>query len=71
MDFEKCKNWGLFSLRDLTMVPNHSMQVQISPPFLWLGAHHVTSKLLLTNNGLLMRKVIQLFLAANNILLMC
>lgn len=53
------------------MVPNHSMQVQISPPFLWLGAHHVTSKLLLTNNGLLMRKVIQLFLAANNILLMC
>ena len=53
------------------MVLNHSMQVQFSLPFHWPGAHHVTSKLLPTNNGLLMRKVIQLFLAENNILLMC
>ena len=37
-------------------------------PFHWLKAHHLTW--LPTNNGLLMRIVVQLRLAANNILLM-
>ena len=49
----------------------HSMQVRISLPFHWPRAHHVTYKLLPTNNGPLMHKVVHLLLAANNILLLC
>ena len=48
--------------------------MQIFLPFHWPKAHQVTCKQLPTNNGLLMRNVIQLCLAkclaANNILLM-
>ena len=39
-------------------------------PFHWPRAHHVTCKILPTNNGLLMRNVVQLSLAANDILLL-
>ena len=39
-------------------------------PFYWLKVHHVTCKELTSNNGLLMGNVVQLCLAANNILLM-
>ena len=46
----------------------HSLQIFL--PFHWLRTRHVTCKKLLTNNGLLMRNVVQLCLAANNILLM-
>ena len=44
--------------------------MQIFLPFHWPGAHHVTCKELPSNNGLLLRKVVQLCLAAINILLM-
>ena len=44
--------------------------MQIVRPFHWPEAHHVTCKELPTNNGLLLRNVVQLCLAANNILLM-
>ena len=47
----------------------HSMQMFL--PFHWPRAHHVTCKLLPTNNGVLMRNAAQLCLAANNILHMC
>ena len=43
--------------------------MQIFLSFHWARAHHVTYKWLATNNGLLMRIVVQLYLAANNILL--
>ena len=46
----------------------HSMQIFL--PFPWLRAHHETCKYLPTNDGLLLRNVIELCLAANNILLM-
>ena len=46
----------------------HSMQTFL--PFHWPKAQQVTCKWLPTNNGLLMRNVVQLCLAANNILLM-
>ena len=45
----------------------YSMQIFL--PFHWLRAHHVTCKYLPTNDGLLLCNVIQLCLAANNILL--
>ena len=44
------------------------MQMFLS--FHWPRAHHVTCKQLPTNNGVLMRNVVRLFLAANTILLM-
>ena len=44
--------------------------MQMFLPFHWPRAHHVTYKYLLTNNGVFMRNVVQLFLAANTILLM-
>ena len=44
----------------------HSKQIFLS--FHWPRVHHVTYKLLPTNNGLLMRNAVQLCLAANNIL---
>ena len=43
---------------------------QIFLPFHWPRAHHMTCKELSTNNGLLMRNVVRLCLAASNILLM-
>ena len=42
---------------------------QVKFPFHWPRAHHVTSKQLPTNNGLLIRNVVQMCLAANNIVL--
>ena len=44
--------------------------MQIFPSFRWPKVHQVTCKLLSTNNGLLMRNVVQLCLAANNTLVM-
>ena len=46
----------------------HLKQIFLS--FHWPRAHHVTCKLLPTNNDLLMCNAIQQCLAANNILLM-
>ena len=43
---------------------------QIFLPFHRPRAHHMTCKKLSTNNGLLMRNVVRLCLAASNILLM-
>ena len=40
-------------------------------PFHWQRAHHLTFEQLPTNNGLLIRIVVQLGLAANNSLLIC
>ena len=42
---------------------------QVKFPFHWPRAHHVTCKQLHTNNGVLIRNVVQMCLAANNILL--
>ena len=49
---------------------NNYPSKQTFPSFHWPRAHHVTCKELRTNNGLLMRNAFQLWLAANNILLM-
>ena len=38
--------------------------MQIFPSFYWPKVHHVTCKKLPTNNGLLMRNVVQLCLAS-------
>ena len=40
-------------------------------PFHWQRAHHLTFEQLPTNNGLPIRIVVQLGLAANNSLLIC
>ena len=47
---------------------HHSKQIFLS--FHWPTAHHVTSKQLPTNNGLLMCNAVQHCVAANNFLLM-
>ena len=56
-DKDRTRNW-------------HYLSMQICLPFHWTRALHVTCKRLPTNYGLLMRNVVQLCLAANNILLM-
>ena len=56
-DEDRTRNW-------------HYLSMQICLRFHWTRALYVTCKSMPTNYGLLMRNVVQLCLAANNILLM-